>query len=155
MPNKTSFKPAGSSTVSPYLCVKEAARAIDFYKAVFGATERMRMNRGDKIGHAELAFGETVVMLADEFPEIGFRAPRSVGGTPVQLVAYVTDVDAAVAKALNLGARLVREIKDQFYGDRSGQIEDPFGHMWHVSTHVEDVPPEELQRRMQKVAQPA
>jgi PhnB protein len=115
---------------------------------VFGATERMRMGApGGKVGHAELAIGESVVMLADEFPEMGIVGPKSIGGTPVTLSVYVDDVDATFATALGAGATEVRAVEDQFYGDRSGQFLDPFGHRWSVATHVEDVGEDEMQRR--------
>ncbi|MFB9392248.1 VOC family protein [Streptomyces coeruleoprunus] len=140
--------------VTPYLCVDGAAAAIDFYVSVLGATERMRMPAPDgRIGHAELQFGNSVVMLADEFPEMGVRGPKSVGGTPVQLHVYVEDVDAAFARALDKGATELDAVKDQFYGDRTGQFEDPFGHRWNVATHVEDVPPEEMERRAREAMQ--
>jgi PhnB protein len=134
--------------VTPYLCVAGAAAAIDFYVAVLGATERMRMEVPDgRIGHAELLFGESVVMLADEFVDMGFLAPKSVGGTPVTLQVYVEDVDAVFAAALAKGATQQRAVENQFYGDRSGQFVDPFGHRWNVATRVEDLSGEELEKR--------
>ncbi len=134
--------------VMPYLHVDGAADAIRFYEEVFGATERMRMpDPGGKIGHAELQLGDSVIMLADEYPEMGIRGPSAFGGSPVTISVYVEDVDEAFAKALELGAKPVRDVENQFYGDRSGQFEDPFGHRWSVATHVEDVSPEEMQRR--------
>ncbi|MFJ5546625.1 VOC family protein [Streptomyces sp. NPDC093225] len=140
--------PEGYASLAPYLCVDGAAAAIDFYVAVFGATERMRMPAPDgRIGHAELELGDSVVMLADEYPDMGFRSPRSIGGTAVTLHLYVTDADDVVARALARGATQLRAVENQFYGDRSGQIEDPFGHRWNVATHVEDVAPDELERR--------
>ncbi|WP_436788610.1 VOC family protein [Yinghuangia sp. YIM S10712] len=140
--------------VTPYLCCDGAAAAIDFYTDVLGATERMRMPApGDKIGHAELAFGNSVVMLADEFPDMGFRSPKSVGGTPMTLHVYVEDVDAVFAKALQKGATELDAVKDQFYGDRTGQFEDPFGHRWNVASHVEDVPEEEMAKRAKEAMQ--
>lgn len=140
--------PEGYPRVTPYLCVDGAATAIDFYVSVLGARERMRMSApGGKIGHAELELGNSVVMLADEFPDIGFRSPKSLGGTPVTLHVYVEDVDAVFAKALARGATGLRPVKDEFYGDRTGQFEDPFGHRWSVATHMEDVPPEEMEKR--------
>ncbi|MFD0275302.1 VOC family protein [Kitasatospora sp. NPDC127111] len=140
--------PEGYPRVTPYLCVDGAAAAIDFYVSVLGATERMRAPApGGKLGHAELQIGDSVVMLADEFPDMGFLGPKTVGGTPVNLYVFVEDVDAVFAKALAQGARELDPVKDQFYGDRSGQFEDPFGHRWHVATHVEDVPPDELEKR--------
>ncbi len=145
--------PDGYPQVAPYLCVDGAAEAIDFYSSVFGATERTRMAAPEgKIGHAELQIGDSVIMLSDEFPEMDHRGPRAVGGTPVTLSIYVDDVDAVFAKALTEGARELRPVEDQFYGDRSGQFEDPFGHRWSVASHVEDVSPEEMGRRAAEVA---
>jgi PhnB protein len=140
--------PEGYHTMTPYLIVDGAARAIDFYTKIFGATEKMRMpGPGGKVGHAELELGDTMIMLADEHPEMGAQAPRAFGGTPVSLMVYVPDVDATVAKATAAGAKVVRKVENQFYGDRMGTIEDPFGHRWHVATHVEDVSPDELAKR--------
>ena len=140
--------PDGYPRVTPYLAVDGAAAAIDFYTAVFGAKERMRMGGPDgKIGHAELAIGDSLIMLADEFPEFGNLGPKTIGGSPVMIAIYVEDVDAVFARALEAGATELRAIEDQFYGDRTGQIEDPFGHRWSVATHVEDVPPEEMEAR--------
>lgn len=134
--------------VTPYLCVDGAAAALDFYVSVLGATERMRMPApGGRIGHAELALGNSIVMLADEFPDMEFRSPKAIGGTPVTLHVYVEDVDAVFAKALAQGAKELSAVKDEFYGDRTGQFEDPFGHRWNVATHIEDVPPEEMEKR--------
>ena len=135
-------------TITPYLCVDDGAAAIDFYTRVFGAKERMRMPAPDgRIGHAELTVGDSVLMLSDEYPEMEIRGPKTIGGTPVTLSIYVEDVDDVVARAVKAGAKVRRETQDQFYGDRSGQIEDPFGHVWSIQTHVEDVPPDEMQRR--------
>jgi PhnB protein len=136
--------------VTPYLHVSGASAAIDFYTEVLGATERMRMagDTPDSIGHAEIAIGASVIMLSDEFPDMGALGPKSVGGSPVTIHVYVEDVDATFDRALRAGARTIQEPADQFYGDRSGQFEDPFGHRWNVATHVEDVPPDEMQRRM-------
>ena len=134
--------------VMPYLIVDGAAAAIDFYTSVLGATERMRMPGPDgRIGHAELEIGESVIMLADENPDMGIRGPKSIGGTPVTLHVYVEDSDAAFERAVNAGASSLRPIENQFYGDRSGQFEDPFGHRWNVATHVEDVPADEMEKR--------
>lgn len=134
--------------LSPSLAVHDGAAAIDFYCQVLGATVRMRMAAPDgRIGHAELAFGDSVLMLADEYPEVDNLSPRSVGGTPVTLSLYVDDVDAVFQRALEAGATERRPVQDQFYGDRSGTFEDPFGHHWYLATHVEDVPEEELARR--------
>jgi PhnB protein len=140
--------PDGYPQVTPYLAVDGAADAIDFYTKVFGARERMRMPGPDgKIGHAELEVGDSVIMLADEFPDMGHRGPKAIGGTPVTISIYVEDVDAAFQRALEQGATEVRPVENQFYGDRTGQLEDPFGHRWSVATHVEDVPPDEMEKR--------
>jgi PhnB protein len=140
--------PDGYPQVTPYLAVDGAADAIDFYTKVFGARERMRMPGPDgKIGHAELEFGDSLIMLADEFPDMGHRGPKAVGGTPVTISVYVEDVDAAFQRALEEGATEVRSVENQFYGDRTGQLEDPFGHRWSVATHVEDVPPDQMEKR--------
>ena len=145
--------PDGYPQVTPYLCVDGAAAAIEFYETVFGAKERMRMGGPDgKIGHAELELGTGVVMLADEFPEMGFLSPGSVGGSPVTLSAYVEDVDRVFERALAAGATSLRPVEDQFYGDRTGSFEDPFGHRWSVATHVEDVAPDEMARRAEAMA---
>ena len=144
--------PDGYPQVTPYLCVDGAAAAIDFYGKVLGATERMRMGGPDgKVGHAELQIGSGLVMLADEFPDMGQRSPRALGGSPVTVSIYVEDVDAVFAKALDAGAKQIRAVETQFYGDRSGQFVDPFGHLWSVATHVEDVSPEEMARRAAKL----
>lgn len=145
--------PEGYPAVSPYLCVNDAAAAIEFYTKVFGATERMRMPAPEgRIGHAELQIGDSVVMLADEFPEMGARSPRTIGGSPVIVSVYVKDVDAVFDRAIAAGAKALRPVENQFYGDRAGQFEDPFGHKWSVGTHVEDVSPEEMARRAQAMA---
>jgi PhnB protein len=134
--------------VMPYLIVDGATSAIEFYESVLGATERMRMSGPDgRIGHAELQIGESVIMLADENPEMGARGPKAIGGSPVTVHVYVEDSDSAFKRAIDAGAKSLRPIEDQFYGDRSGQFEDPFGHKWNVATHVEDVPPEEMRER--------
>jgi PhnB protein len=140
--------PDGYHNMTPYLIVNGAAKAIEFYTKVFGATEKMRMpSPGGKVGHAELTLGDSMIMLADEHPEIGARAPSAYGGSAVSLMVYVPDVDATVATATAAGAKIVRPVDNQFYGDRMGTIADPFGHQWHVATHVEDVPPGELAKR--------
>jgi PhnB protein len=134
--------------VIPYLTVDGASEAIGFYTKVFGARERMRMDGpGGKIGHAEIEIGQGLVMLSDEFPEMGSKSPRTVGGTPVTVMVYVEDVDDVFRRALDGGAKEVRPVENQFYGDRSGQFEDPFGHLWYIATHVEDVPEEEMAKR--------
>ena len=140
MKSKVKPIPEGYHTVTPYLIVAGAAAALAFYKKAFGATESMRLTGpGGKIGHAEIRIGDSHVMLADEVPEIGARGPRSFGGSPVTIFLYVEDVDATVDRAVAAGGKLVRPVKDQFYGDRSGGVEDPFGHVWYVATHIEDV----------------
>jgi PhnB protein len=140
--------PAGHPAISPYLIVDDATRALEFYKKAFGARELMRHAGPDgRIGHAELRIGDSIVMLADEHPEVNARSPKTVGGTPVSLHLYVKDVDAVARQAVGAGARVTRPVQDQFYGDRSGTFEDPFGHQWHLSTHIEDVSPAELRRR--------
>jgi len=141
--------PTGYAGVTPYLIIRDAARALEFYKKAFGATELMRFpGSGGTIGHAEMKIGEGVVMLADESPEMGHKSPQTLGGTATTLLFYVADVDAQFAKALAAGATVKQALKDQFYGDRSGTITDPFGHIWTIATHKEDVSPEEMQRRM-------
>ena len=134
--------------ITPYLIVDGAGAAIGFYGTVFGATERMRMPAPDnKIGHCELQIGDSIIMLADEFPEMGQRSPKGLGGSPVTISVYVEDVDNVFDRALQAGAKELRPVEDQFYGDRSGQFEDPFGHRWSVASHVEDVPPAEMAKR--------
>lgn len=134
--------------LSPYLIVKDASRAIAFYCDVFEAKELFRLAEpSGKVGHAELELGESLLMIADEYPDFGALSPVSVGGTPVSLQLYVADVDATVARAVQAGATLLRPIKDEFYGDRTGVIVDPFGHRWHLSTQLEPVSHEEMQRR--------
>lgn len=136
--------------VTPYLVMKNAAKAIDFYRNVFDAKERMRLPTPDgTIAHAEIQIGDSIVMLSEEAPERGFRGPQSFGGTPVSLLLYVENVDTVFKKAITAGAKEMRPVKNQFYGDRSGTLTDPFGHCWTIATHVEDVRPEELQKRMQ------
>lgn len=140
--------------VSPYLQIDGAAAAIDFYTEVFGAKERGRMGGPDgKIGHAELEVGDSLIMLADEYPDMDIVGPKTIGGTPVTISIYVEDVDAVFAKALAKGATETRPIENQFYGDRSGQFLDPWGHRWSVASHVEDVPPDEMERRAAAMAQ--
>jgi PhnB protein len=140
--------PDGYPRITPYLHVDGAGAAIDFYSKVFGATERMRMPApGGKVGHAELEIGDSLIMLSDEYPEMGIIGPKSIGGTPVTISVYVDDVDDVFERAVKEGAAARRPVEDQFYGDRSGQFEDPFGHRWSVATHVEDVPPDEMAKR--------
>ena len=139
--------------VSAYLTVDGAAAAIEFYKSVLGATERGRMPGPDgRIGHAELNIGDSLIMLSDAFPDMGVRDPKDIGGTPVTLSVYVEDVDDVFARALAAGASEQRPVQNQFYGDRSGQFVDPWGHRWNVATHVEDVPPDEMEKRAAQMA---
>jgi PhnB protein len=146
--------PDGYQRITPYLIIRGAARAIEFYKTVFGATELMRLPAFEgKIGHAELRIGDSVVMLADEYPQIDARSPDAFGGSPVGLLLYIEDVDAVVARALAAGATLKQPVEDKFYGDRSGTIVDPFGHVWHVSTHTEDLSSDEVRRRADEFLQ--
>jgi PhnB protein len=144
--------PEGYRTVTPYLSVKGASDAIAFYKKAFGAEELVRMPMPDgRVGHAELQIGDSRVMLADEMPEMGdavTKSPRSLGGTTFGLALYVPDVDAFFKRAVDAGAKQMRPLANQFYGDRSGVVEDPFGHIWTIATHVEDVSPEEMKKRM-------
>jgi PhnB protein len=140
--------PDGYPRVIPSLVIDGAAQAIDFYRDVLGATERMRMDGPDgKVGHAELQIAESVIFVADEFPDMGYVGPKKIGGSPVTLMVYVEDVDATFDRATKAGAKVTRPVEDQFYGDRVGQFEDPFGHRWSVATHVEDVPPDEMGKR--------
>ncbi|TMJ77655.1 MAG: VOC family protein [Alphaproteobacteria bacterium] len=145
--------PEGYPSLSPYLIVRDGAAAIQFYQKVFGATLRMKLDApGGRVGHAELEIGNSLVMLADEHREMGALAPTTIGGTPVGLHLYLEDVDAVATKAIAAGATLKRPVESQFYGDRLGSIIDPFGHLWHISTHVEDVSPEEIGRRAAAMA---
>src|SRR5499433_4004353 len=140
--------PDGYRTVTPYLIVKGAADAIDFYKRAFGATEMLRMaDPQGRVGHAEIRIGDSVIMLADEHPAMGYRSPRALGGSSVSILLYLENVDGVFERAGKAGAKALRPVTNQFYGDRSGTLEDPFGHVWTIATHVEDVPPEELKRR--------
>ena len=150
-------QPDGYHAVNPYVICKNAAEMIEFYKRAFNATELFRLNGpGDKVGHAEIRIGDSVVMLADEFPEMNAVSPLTLGGTTVGFCIYVADVDAAYAQALAAGAKADRPVQDQFYGDRSGTVIDPSGHKWTLATHIEDVSPEEMDRRMQELMkQPA
>jgi PhnB protein len=142
--------PEGYHSATPYLIVNGAADAIAFYKKAFGATELMRFPMpGGKIGHAEVRIGDSPIMLADEHPEMGYKGPQSLGGSPVNIMLYVEDVDSVFNRAVAAGAKVKDPVQDKFYGDRSGTLIDPFGHVWHISTHKEDVSLEEMQRRMQ------
>lgn len=140
--------PDGYHSVTPYLIIDGAAKAIDFYKKAFGATELFRMDHEGKVGHAELKIGDSPIMLADEQPSMGYVSPKALGGTPVSLMIYVADVDTVYKQAISAGATELRAVKDQFYGDRSGNLKDPFGHVWTIATHKEDVTPEEMDKRL-------
>jgi PhnB protein len=147
--------PKGYRTVTPYLIVKGAADAIEFYKRAFGATEMLRMaDSQGRVGHAEIKIGDSVIMLADEQPSMGYRGPRTLGGSSVSILLYLEDVDRVFERAVKAGGRALRPVTDQFYGDRSGTLEDPFGHVWTVATHVEDVSPEEMKRRAESAMRP-
>ncbi len=140
--------PAGFHTVTPYLIVAGASEALEFYAKAFGAKELMRIDApGGRIGHAEIRIGDSTIMLADEFLEMGARGPTSLGGTAVSILLYVDKVDELFDRAVAAGAKAIQAVRDQFYGDRSGMLEDPFGHVWTVATHIEDVTPEEINRR--------
>ncbi|MGH9969460.1 MAG: VOC family protein [Pyrinomonadaceae bacterium] len=140
--------PDGYHSVTPYLIIKGAADAIEFYKKAFGATELFRMPQPDgKVAHAEIKIGDSPIMLSDEHPELGYTSPTTLGGTPVSIMIYVDDVDTIFKQAIAAGGEQQKPVQDQFYGDRSGSLKDPFGHVWHVSTHVEDVSPEEIDKR--------
>jgi PhnB protein len=146
--------PDGYHTVTPYLIVKGGAAALEFYKKAFGAEERMRCPMPDgRMGHAEIQIGDSCIMLSDEAPEWGTKGPNTLGGTPAGLCIYVTDSDASFARAVAAGATVLRPIQDQFYGDRSGTVTDPFGHQWTITTHKEDVSPEEIEKRMKAMGE--
>ena len=140
--------PEGYTSVSPYLTVDDGKAAIDFYKRAFGATEIGVMESPDgRIAHAALRIGNSVVMFSDPFPQFSSKSPKELGGTTVALFLYVEDVDAVVKRAVDSGATILMEVEDQFWGDRFGTIKDPFGHVWSVATHIEDVSPEEMEER--------
>ncbi len=154
MTHRVKAIPDGYHSVTPYLAVDDAASALTFYQRALGARERLRLpTPNGRVAHAEIDVSGSCIMLADACPEMGFRSPKTIGGTPVTLHLYVEDVDAVVQQAVASGAREVRPVQDQFYGDRSGTIEDPFGHLWHVATHKEDLSPEDLQRRLDAAMQ--
>jgi PhnB protein len=140
--------PEGYHTVTPYLAVEDATEAIEYYTKAFDAKERVRMETPDgKVGHAELEIGDSLVMLSDPFPQASTKPPNELGGTSVSVFMYVEDVDAVVKRAVDAGAMVTMEVADQFWGDRFGSVKDPFGHLWSIATHVEDVPPEEMAER--------
>ena len=144
--------PDGCEGATPYLCLNNASAAIEFYKKAFGATEVYRLAEpGGKIAHAEIRIGRAVIMLADEYPELGHRSPISLGGTPVKIHLYVEDVDAVVSQAYDAGAKILKPVKDEFYGDRNGSFEDPFGHIWFIASRKENLTPEEIQERSAKL----
>lgn len=144
--------PDGYHSVTAYLVVNDGANAIEFYKKAFGATELMRMLGPDgKVGHAEIKIGDSPIMLADEFPNMGFKSPKTLGGSAVSLMIYLPDVDSRIKQAVAAGATIIRPLQDQFYGDRSATLMDPFGHVWTISTHIEDVPPDEMHRRSEAI----
>ena len=148
--------PEGYHTITPYLVVKGAAKAIDFYKKAFGATELFRMEGpNNTVAHAELQIGDSRIMMADESPQMGYSAPQSGSHTPIGLMIYVDDVDKVAAQAIAAGMKTERAVEDQFYGDRSGNFVDPFGHRWTIATHKEDVSKEEMDRRMAALAKTA
>lgn len=143
--------PPDYAGVTPYLIMRDAGRAIDFYKKAFGASELMRLDYPDgKVAHAEVRIGEGIVMLSEEMAEMGFRSPLALGGTPVSLLVYVPDVDAVFERALAAGAESMRPVADQFYGDRTGTLVDPFGHVWSIATHIKDMSPAEMKEAMQQ-----
>jgi PhnB protein len=144
--------PDGYHAATPYICVKDAAAAIEFYKKAFGATELVRIgDPSGKIGHAEIKIGEAPIMLSDEFPEMGVLSPPSIGGSPAGFLLYFEDVDAVARQAVAAGAKALRPVEDQFYGDRAGKLQDPFGHIWWIATRKEDVSYEEMKERAAKL----
>lgn len=146
--SKANATPVGFHGATPYLCCRDAARALDFYRAAFGAVETMRLAEpSGRIGHAEFKIGDAVIMVSDEYPEMKVVSPQALGGTPVALHLYVPDVDRFCARAVEAGATLARPPADQFYGDRAAQLQDPFGHRWSIATRIEEVSTEEMQRR--------
>jgi PhnB protein len=148
MATKVKFTPEGYHTATPHLICSGAARAIEFYKNVFGATEMFRMMQADgRLGHAELRIGDSVIMMADEFPELDARSPQHYGGTPVSILLYVEDVDAVFNRAVAASSKVLKPLQNQAYGDRNGTLTDPFGHQWTIATHIEDVTPEEIEKR--------
>jgi len=154
--SKVPYIPEGYNTVTPYLVIKGAAQAIEYYKKVFGATVVVRMDGPEgRVGHAELQIGDSRIMLADENPSMGATSATTIGNSPVSLYLYLPDVDKVVDKAVAEGAKILKPVQDQFYGDRSGFLQDPFGHFWGIATHIEEVSPQEMKERMKKVMQAA
>ena len=152
MPSKaTKPIPQGYHSVTPYLVIRDAAKAIDFYKKAFGAVEKFRMAGPDgKIGHAEIQIGDSMIMISDENPQFGSKSPQALGGSPVSIFLYVPDVDATFKQAVSAGAKETMAVSDQFWGDRYGKVADPFGHMWNLATHKEDLTPAEIDERAKK-----
>jgi PhnB protein len=144
--------PEGYHSITPYLIIDGAAQALEYYKTAFGAVELFRMEHGGKIGHAEMKIGDSPFMLSDEHPEMGYRGPKALGGSAVGIMIYVDDVDTTFKQALDAGGTELKALQDQFYGDRSGTLTDPFGHVWTVATHKEDVSPEEMEKRLASMA---
>jgi PhnB protein len=144
--------PEGYHSLTPYLVIDGAAQALDYYKKAFGAIELFRMPHDEKIAHAEMKIGDSPFMLSDEHPEMGYRGPKALGGSPVGLMIYVDDCDAVFKQAIDAGGEVQKDVQDQFYGDRSGTLKDPFGHIWTVATHKEDVTPEEIDKRLAAMA---
>ena len=148
--------PEGYHSVTPYLIVRGGSDAIEFYTKAFGATELFRFPAPDgKIGHAEIKIGDSPIMLADEYPEMGYKSPQSIGGSPVSLMIYVEDVDTVFNRAVEAGGTVKEAVQDKFYGDRAGSLVDPFGHVWHVATHKEDISMEEMEQRAKAVSNAA
>jgi PhnB protein len=146
------MKPKGYHTATPYLCVRGAEQAIEFYRKAFGAVESMRVEGPDgRIGHAEIRIGDSPIMLSDEYPDMKWHAPQAALGSPLMIHLYVEDVDAVAKQALAAGAKELMPVADQFYGDRGGKFADPYGHLWYIATRKEDVPPEELKRRVEQM----
>ncbi len=148
MANRTQAVPEGFHTATPYLVISNATSALDYYQKAFDATEVMRITGpGTKIGHAEIQIGDSRIMLSDEFPEMGSRSPKAFGGSPVSIHLYVENADEVFRKAIAAGGRVVRPVEDRFYGDRTGCLEDPYGHVWHIATHKEEVSLDEIRQR--------
>ena len=148
MASKAKPVPDGYHTVTTNLTIRGAAAALEFYKRAFGATEIMRITDANgRVGHAEIRLGNSPIMLSEEMPEMGVKSPESIGGSPVTIHLYVEDVDALANQAVAAGARLLRPVEDQFYGDRGGKLADPYGHVWWIATHIEDVSPDEIRKR--------